>query len=78
MGLTRNLAGCGAILSHALLLLHIGALVQSGKALAWRGVPVPCGELGRPGPCAWIVHAVLGLDLPPASMPACGGPPETE
>uniref|UniRef100_A0A8C3RWJ9 Transmembrane protein 25 n=1 Tax=Chelydra serpentina TaxID=8475 RepID=A0A8C3RWJ9_CHESE len=40
MGLTRNLAGCGATLSHALLLLlHIEALVQSGKALAWRGAP---------------------------------------
>ncbi|KAM7138008.1 transmembrane protein 25 isoform 1-T1 [Macrochelys suwanniensis] len=31
MGLTRNLASCGATLSHALLLLlHIEALVQSG------------------------------------------------
>uniref|UniRef100_A0A8C3RVW0 Transmembrane protein 25 n=1 Tax=Chelydra serpentina TaxID=8475 RepID=A0A8C3RVW0_CHESE len=71
MGLTRNLAGCGATLSHALLLLlHIEALVQSGKALAWRGAPVPCGVLGRPGPCAWRVHAVLDwtCPLPPSKL----------
>lgn len=65
MGLTRNLAGSGAILSHALLLLHIEALVQSGKALAWRGVPVPCGVLGRPGPCAWIVPCSSQTGLAP-------------